>query len=101
MEIFEKYPQLQYKFNELSQTRQNEILSNMLKTDDNYKELIKKRTHASMVIKNIIDELEKANTFFEEYSDTIYEQEIYELNAIYKQGFIDAIIVLEEYHLLK
>jgi len=33
---------------------------------------------------------------FEKYSDAIYAQEAYELNAIYKQGFIDAIVTLQE-----
>lgn len=99
MDIFEKHPELKIQFEKLFQTRRNEILTLMLETDNEYKKLIHKRAEASMMMKNVIIGTE-TNIVFEKYSDTIYAQEIYELDAIYKQAFLDAIIVLQNQGLL-
>lgn len=100
MDIFEKYPEVKKQFEKLLQTRRNEILDHILETDEEYKKLVRERMQASMSLKNIMLVDSEANILFEKYSDTIYAQEIYELEVIYKQAFIDAIIVCQNQELL-
>lgn len=99
MDIFAKHPELKKQFDALLQTRRNEILNYMLETDKHYQNIVQARTQASMSLKNKLIGSE-TNTLFEEYSDAIYAQEIYELDAIYTQAFIDAIITIQEQGLL-
>jgi len=99
MDILLKYPAVKEEFEKLSRTRCSEILDSMLKTDNRYKELIQRRSSASMALKNILDGFEP-NKLFEEYSDSIYAQEIYELDFIYEQAFTDAVIVFQEQKIL-
>ena len=99
MDILEKHPELKKQLDKLLQTRRSEILNDMPETDSDYKKLVQERTQASMALKNMLISFE-SDKLFEEYSDTIYAQEIYELDAIYKQAFIDAVNVCQEQELL-
>jgi len=100
MNIFNNRPDLKNIFDVLHETRRDEILADMLITDDVYTTLCDGRTEASMLLKNAIAGT-PADDLFEKYSDTIYRQEIYELDSVYKQAFFDAVIVLEQRGLLK
>jgi len=99
MDIFDKYPEVKKRFEVQCQTRRNEILTHMLETDNGYKELCRERSNASMTLKNSLIGQE-ANVLFEKYSDAVYAQEVYELGAIYKQAFMDALIILQDQCLL-
>ena len=67
--------------------RREKILKYLKDNDQNYAVLIKKRAEQSMILRsklgNDIGELEK-------YMDLIYEQEIYELDAVYILALHDA-----------
>jgi len=95
MDILNKYPELKNKLEFLLQTKRNEILSQLLESNNEYKTLCNERTQASMAVKNMLAGSE-SDILFEVYSDAIYAQEVYELNSVYRQGFIDAIIALQE-----
>jgi hypothetical protein len=99
MDIFVRYPELKEKFGTLCQSRRNEILAHMMETDSKYDELSQKRADASMVLKEVIDDTE-ADVLFEAYSDAVYAQEVYELDAVYKQAFCDALNALKEQGIL-
>lgn len=99
MDILDNYPEIKKLFEKLYLTRRDEILAHMLEADNEYMVLCCKRAEASMSLKNVLTSIE-ANDLFEEYSDAIFEQEIYELHAIYKQALIDAIIALRNQGLL-
>jgi hypothetical protein len=93
MEFLEKYPALKERLESLYESRSNEILTEMLKTDDKYNQLFENRANTSMALKKSFTEAE-SNKLLEEYSDTIYEQEIYEQNFLYRQAIYDALSVL-------
>jgi len=100
MDILVKYPGLKSKLEKLSQTRRDEILNSMLETDSGYKKLTENRVHASMALKNTVAGSKESDMSFEAYSDAVYAQEIYELDAVYMQGFLDAVIYLYDNGLL-
>ena len=93
MKILNKYPELAKQFEEMYKTRRNEILNEMLETDDKYKKLCRELADSSMKLKGAIvgsniDEL------FEIYSDMAYARDAYELDIIYKRGIEDSLTVL-------
>ena len=100
MDILNRYPELKNKLEQLLQTRRDKILDYLLETDEKYRELTKKRIQSSMALKNIVAGLKEPDKVFEEYSDAVFAQEIYELEAVYKQGFIDAVVDLYDNGLL-
>lgn len=95
MEIFNRYPSLAKQLEVLCQTRRNDILSIMLQTDSAYKKLCQDRSDVSMKLKNALISSE-ADTLFEKYSDILYAQEVYELDAMYRQAFCDILNVFKE-----
>jgi hypothetical protein len=95
MEILSKNPELANHFNMLCQTRRDEILSQMMENDEQYEKLCKKRADISMELKMLLSDAE-TDALFEKYSDAVYEQEIYELDAIYRQGLHDALDYLQK-----
>ena len=99
MEIFDKYPELAKKFEMLCLTRRNEILESMLETDSEFKKLCGERADSSMALKNAFGDV-KLNVLYEKYSDSVYAQEVYELDAMYKQAFCDALFAIREQGLL-
>ena len=76
------------KLNTLCPTRRDEILAQMIKTDGKYDKLRKKRAETSMALKKAISSA-GADALFESYSDAVYAQEFYELDAIYRQALRD------------
>lgn len=97
MEFLDRYPKLAEQLELLCKTRRDEILAHMIETDKEYEQLRAKRADASMALKNAFystDEL------FEEYSDAVYAQEVYELDAVYRQALYDALNALKEQGLL-
>ena len=94
MESIEKHSELIEQLSELFKTRRNEILTEMLITDGEYKRLCEERADASMALKNAVVGTEAAR-LFEEYSDTIFAQEVYELDSIYKQAVYDILEIIE------
>lgn len=97
MDIFEKHPDLEMEFNRLCQTRRNELLQEMVETDGKYDVLRRTRTDASMRLR---DALADNHSLLEEYANAVFAQEGYELDALYRQGFLDALQVLKELDLL-
>lgn len=83
-----QFPQLQIEFGKMKSMRRDDFINHLKSYDDEYGELIKKRENQSMVL---LEQL-KGNTHeFEKYMDLIYEQTIYELDALYGVAFNDAI----------
>lgn len=70
----------------LEQANVEHILNQMLDTDPEYKRLVKTRSDASMALRKALDHVNGGAELFESYSDAIYAQEIYELNATYAAG---------------
>ena len=99
MDIFDKYPELKKKIEALYELRRNEILSHMVETDDVYNDLCRKRADTSMAVKLALAGI-GADALFEEYSDAVYAQEIYELDAIYRRAFYDTVEILKELGLI-
>ena len=100
MDILLKYPEIKAELDKSLRTKRDEILSEMLKSDCDYKRLVDERTAASIALKNSLAGLAEANILFEKYSDTIYKQEIYELNAVYRHGITDAVTALINHQFL-
>ena len=95
MESFNKYPKLANQFEKMCQTRRNEILTVMLETDDKYKKLCSERRERSVSLKEAVVNTE-ADVLFNQYSDAIYAQDVYELDSIYRHAVNDTLTVLEE-----
>ena len=98
METLDKYPEIAKLLEDLCSTRRDEIIAQMIETDSVYKKLCRERAEASSALKNALDVDE--DELFEKYSDTIYAQEIYEIDAIYRQAFCDAVNILKLKELL-
>ena len=62
----------------------------MVKADAEYEALRRARATASMVLKKVLENSE-TDALFEAYSDAVYAQEGYELNAVYRQAMYDAL----------
>jgi len=94
----EKYPEIKELLESMKHTRCNEILCFLKSNDNIYASLLKKRTAQSIRFSENLTNLTRE---FEKYMDLVYEQEILELNAIYKFAFLDAISILEELNMLQ
>ena len=94
-----KHPEIAARFETLRSTRRDEILSEMVETDKEYNKLRQNRADASMALKAAL-EGEGQHALLEAYSDAVYAQEVYELDAVYKQALRDAINVFEEHGLI-
>ena len=88
--IFNNHPAFKMAFEGLYKTRRDEILTEMLEIDDCYKKLCQQRADTSSTVFEVMKSSGKVD-IFEEYSCAIYEQEIYELEAVYKAAFSDAV----------
>lgn len=99
MNILNRYPELAKQFETLCKIRRNEILSYMIETDAVYENLCHKRADTSMALRDA-DDGSDADSLLEAYSDAVYAQEVYELDALYRQGFLDALTTLYEQGLL-
>lgn len=99
MDILNRRPELKDTFETLCRTRRDEILAQMVKTDGAYDQISRARADASMALKRAVGGTD-ADGLFEGYTDAVYAQEAYELDAVYKQALRDALEVLEERGLL-
>jgi hypothetical protein len=99
MDIIDRYPKLKEKLESLCQTRRDEILACLVDTNSEYEKLNRERADASMALKNAIEGT-AADELFEEYSDAVYAQEVYELDVVYRQATIDVLKVLENREVL-
>ena len=98
MKIFEKYPDLKKRLEALKENRRNEILESLLESNDDYIKLRDERAATSMDLRNALDGTQVK--LFEKYSDSIYAQEIFELDELYRQAISDTLEILEESGLL-
>ena len=94
MEYLEKYPYLKKPIEAMFENRRNEILNQMLEADSKYLELSKKRAKTSHDLLETLDDTQAE--LFEQYSDSIYAQEIYELDSLYKQAVNDTLNLLHD-----
>lgn len=97
MSILDKFPWLSESFEVLCRTRRDEILQYMVERDELYYALRLERTKTSMLLKGALGD---KDNLLEEYANAVYTQECYELDKLYRQGFLDALIILEERGLL-
>lgn len=88
------YRDFDERIESLCQTRPGEILSRIVKSDAVYEALRRARASASMALKKVLESPE-TDALFEAYSDAVYAQEGYELNAVYKHGMYDALDMLK------
>ena len=98
MEALQKYPNIKKRIESLYESRCNEILSRMIEVDNEYARLRNERADASMALREILDEV--GIGLVEKYSDSVYAQEVNELDEIYKQATIDVLNILHESKLL-
>ena len=94
MKGLEKYPDLKKRLETLCEDRRNGILTQILESDDEYAKLSTARAEASMALRNVLDN-EKA-VLFERYSDSVYAQEVYELDALYRQVIQDTLEIMKD-----
>jgi len=99
-EIFlEEYPVVRTRFDELCVARQDEILEELLTRDEHYKLLTQRRVTASQELfkeLHMYNKTEKLNN----YCEATNTEEVYRLNIVYKQAFLDAVEMLKELKLL-
>ena len=63
-------------------------LGSLLEKNEEYKVLVKGRAEASQALRDVLSGKD-AIDLFESYSDAVYAQEIFELEAIYEKGIKD------------
>lgn len=73
----------------MSISRQDEIIDKLLEADTHYLELTKKRAKTSQAVLDVLIEHGKTDCF-ESYSDAIYAKEVYEMDIVYLEAFLDA-----------
>lgn len=90
---FDKYHDLKDRIEDMRIKRRDEILKELKEKNNAYADIIKERSSQSMILRNkLSDDIDE----FEKYMDLIYEQEIYELDAVYVNAFYDAIKMLKD-----
>jgi hypothetical protein len=90
LEILHRYPGLQSTFDRLCQTRRDEILAHLTASDSQYDSLRRNRADASMALLGALSD----DALLEAYSDAVYAQESYELDAVYRLALYDALDAL-------
>ena len=93
-EILKKYPAVKGVFKKMCATRRDEITNMMLESDAKYQGLTHCRAEASRALLDVLTRHSEADKL-EAYSDAIYAEEVYELNAVYREAFLDAIEAME------
>jgi len=99
MEFLNKHPELTKKIESFCKNRRNEILSEILEIDEKYKNLCYERAKTSMSLKELLNET--GILLLEKYSDSIYAQEVYELEVLYRQAVYDILNILGNNGLIK
>jgi len=98
-EILVRYPSIKVGFEELCATRCYEILDELLRTDTDYQALTQQRANTSQIILDILNNHDAVKQF-EAYSSAVYAEEVYELDVIYREAFLDAVEMIERQKLL-
>jgi len=93
--FFEKYPAIKIVFEKLCDIRRDEIVDELLVTDEQYKLLTQRRVNTSREVLNTLNMCGKSEQL-ESYVDAIGEEEVYRIIAIYKEAFLDAVEMLEQ-----
>ena len=98
MKILANNPIVKEQLESLCGSRRNEILTELLENDSEYKRLCTERTNASMVLREALDN--KTVKLFEAYSDCLYAQDVFELDLMYRQAMFDTLKTLAENNLI-
>ncbi|MCL2202595.1 MAG: hypothetical protein FWB88_01455 [Defluviitaleaceae bacterium] len=93
--ILGKYPDVNAAFEKICNTRREEIINTLLASDADYQALTKHRAETSQVVLEFLRNHDMTHCF-EAYSDAVFEEELYELDAIYKEAFLDAVELMEQ-----
>jgi len=100
-EIFlEKYPTIKSRFEELCAVRRDEIVEDLLVTDEQYKLLTKCRATTSQKVLHALDMCGKSEQL-DCYSDAVSEEEVYRVSTIYKEALLDAVEMLQMLKILQ
>jgi len=97
--ILDKYPSIELPFSELRVARRNEILEAHLAFNNEYQQLSQRRANISQVISDVMSKHNDTDTF-EAYSNAVYAEDVFELDLIYKEAFLDAIELTERLGLI-
>lgn len=99
-EILSKYPSIFEGYELLCTTRCEDIINKMLEGDADYQVLTQRRADTSQIVLDFLNNYNAADKF-ESYSDAVHAEEIFELGAVYREAFLDAVEILERNGLLK
>ena len=94
---FDEYPKLKQAFEAMRPGRIEEILNHLKNNDPSYSDIIARRAKQSMILRG---RLTDGVSDFEQYTDTVYEQALYELDAVYSAAFHDAVALLKDLGIL-
>lgn len=93
-DVLSKYPTINASFESHCEKRRVEIIDELLNFDENYQALTKQREDTSQSVLNFLRDNGMAD-LFEAYSDALYAEEVYELDIMYREAFLDAVEMLE------
>lgn len=97
--ILSRYPSIRKTFEALCATRCGEITDGLLKSDENYNALVRRRADTSQAVLKILSEHGMAD-YFEMYSDAVHAEEVYETSIVFREAFFDAIETMERMGIL-
>ena len=89
MKLIEKYPKLAGRIERMLEERWLEILDDLRENDTEYMKITDKRSECSTALLAVSE-----TEIFENYSDSIYAQQIYELEKVYEVALEDALDLL-------
>jgi len=89
VKLIEKYPKLAGRIERMLEERWLEILDDLRENDTEYMKLTDKRSECSTALLAVSE-----TEIFENYSDSIYAQQIYELEKVYAAALEDALDLL-------
>jgi len=92
-ELLSKLPFLKEDFEKRCDERREEIIEYLLTSDETYQNLTQQRADTSQILLDTLNERGMAD-LFEDYSDAVYPEEIYEGNMIYRAAFLDALEII-------
>jgi len=98
-DILEKCPAIKTRFEALCIARQDEIVDELLSTNEEYQLLTQQRARASQVVLNTLLTLSQSEQF-EDYIEAVAKEELYRINVIYKEALLDAVEMLKELKIL-
>ena len=93
-----KYPQISEFLDKTKTIRREEIIENLRINDTFYIEILTKRKEQSILLSKKLTK--EAKTEHESYMDLVYEQMVYELDALYETAFHDATELIDKLGIL-